>query len=683
MKTYKQFLSFVLCTALLLSVFQSVALAIGADDYTTYFSEICAFPMRGPYEERQQADPLPDGRQIVWGRRLPAAVKPDGEDVDCLYLFDAEKQTVLHRFSDEHILETNAHQLPYSVQKDAVYAVTNTNTLLRISLNGEKTDVLFQAKDDCTIKDFIIADRLIFLFSGNTIYRIFLPTGTTDEICTSLDEEDFCMFLNPISNYEISWCDYAPDFWNEAGKEGFFRNRTVTAQQSDAWAGFIITHSNMPMYIARYLNVQTGEARQAESYPTREEDDVGYGWWKQEEQPMRLPIGDCFRGDADRDGTVSAADARLALRYSVGLEWMHEKVIRLCDLDGDGGVSAADARLILRTSVGLEPLNPGIDRFTPQSEPRPIELPSENVDFASVASLVSKDDLTETMEWLVDSVGERSWWNNTQNAAAMQIVRLLESYGYTAANCSQQEFFRNGIKGVNILVRIPAKTEFPSILLVVSHYDTARGTGGAVDNASGTAALLQIAKVFQGIQHPENKEIRFLFTAGEEQGYYGAEAYLQSLNTEEKERLSFVFNIDMAGKPNRAYDPNCKYCISVSTEPISANGYDAPEAAENVGSAALDLAKEALGHLGEDAYYSPVRAGVHDIIPFRKAGIPSLTVSWRVIDPSRSNGADHDLVAPNIIHTAKDSVRNFDMDSLYQTTKLIVCGLVQLETVLT
>lgn len=61
-------------------------------------------------------------------------------------------------------------------------------------------------------------------------------------------------------------------------------------------------------------------------------------------------------GDVDGDGKISAADARLVLRRSVGLENYKEgsEKFLACDVDFDGKVSAADARLILRASVGLE-----------------------------------------------------------------------------------------------------------------------------------------------------------------------------------------------------------------------------------------------------------------------------------------------------------------------------------------
>ncbi len=64
--------------------------------------------------------------------------------------------------------------------------------------------------------------------------------------------------------------------------------------------------------------------------------------------------GDIKYGDIDGQGGVSSADARLALRYSVGLEQFTDDQVLAADVNGDGVVNASDARLILRGSVGLE-----------------------------------------------------------------------------------------------------------------------------------------------------------------------------------------------------------------------------------------------------------------------------------------------------------------------------------------
>lgn len=63
-------------------------------------------------------------------------------------------------------------------------------------------------------------------------------------------------------------------------------------------------------------------------------------------------------GDANGDGTTAdAADARAALRYSVLLDAATDADLAAADADRDGSVTAADARLILRASVGLEDAN--------------------------------------------------------------------------------------------------------------------------------------------------------------------------------------------------------------------------------------------------------------------------------------------------------------------------------------
>ena len=71
--------------------------------------------------------------------------------------------------------------------------------------------------------------------------------------------------------------------------------------------------------------------------------------------PSDSEINDYMYGDLDVNGTVTASDARLALRYAVGLEGEPSNIMLLIgDVNGSGIIDAADARLILRYAVGLE-----------------------------------------------------------------------------------------------------------------------------------------------------------------------------------------------------------------------------------------------------------------------------------------------------------------------------------------
>lgn len=70
-------------------------------------------------------------------------------------------------------------------------------------------------------------------------------------------------------------------------------------------------------------------------------------------KPSNTVIAGPVMGDLDGDASLTAADARLALRAAVGLQTLSADEKAKADVDCDGNVTAADARLILRAAVGL------------------------------------------------------------------------------------------------------------------------------------------------------------------------------------------------------------------------------------------------------------------------------------------------------------------------------------------
>lgn len=59
-------------------------------------------------------------------------------------------------------------------------------------------------------------------------------------------------------------------------------------------------------------------------------------------------------GDADMDGKVTSADARIVLRAAAKLITLTMEQEELADVDWDGKITANDARMILRVAAGLE-----------------------------------------------------------------------------------------------------------------------------------------------------------------------------------------------------------------------------------------------------------------------------------------------------------------------------------------
>src|ERR687896_1117249 len=96
-------------------------------------------------------------------------------------------------------------------------------------------------------------------------------------------------------------------------------------------------------------------------------------------------------------------------------------------------------------------------------------------------------------------------------------------------------------------------------ILILAHYDsrmqdinqTNARAPGADDNASGVAAVLELARILSRLDL--GNDIQFFLFAGEEQGQWGSMDYvnyLQSNNT----KLDFVMNLDMIGYPALGQD---------------------------------------------------------------------------------------------------------------------------------
>jgi aminopeptidase YwaD len=78
----------------------------------------------------------------------------------------------------------------------------------------------------------------------------------------------------------------------------------------------------------------------------------------------------------------------------------------------------------------------------------------------------------------------------------------------------------------NIVVEVPGRERPDEVVLVGAHFDAVPGAPGADDNGTGTAALLEIARVLK--DHPTKRTIRLVFFNLEECGLIGSSAYVRS-----------------------------------------------------------------------------------------------------------------------------------------------------------
>jgi Zn-dependent M28 family amino/carboxypeptidase len=69
---------------------------------------------------------------------------------------------------------------------------------------------------------------------------------------------------------------------------------------------------------------------------------------------------------------------------------------------------------------------------------------------------------------------------------------------------------------------------------------------GALDNASGTSALLEIARVYASLPRPPRRSILFVFVTGEEMGLLGSDYFAHFPAVPLK---SIVANMNIDGAP--------------------------------------------------------------------------------------------------------------------------------------
>ena len=99
--------------------------------------------------------------------------------------------------------------------------------------------------------------------------------------------------------------------------------------------------------------------------------------------------------------------------------------------------------------------------------------------------------------------------------------------------------------GNNIEATLPSADETNDKIFIISaHYDSWRRSPGAVDDGSGVAAVLSIAKVMS--QYTFNHTIRFVTFSGEEQGLLGSYSYSEEAYSN-NDNIIAVFNADQMG----------------------------------------------------------------------------------------------------------------------------------------
>lgn len=133
--------------------------------------------------------------------------------------------------------------------------------------------------------------------------------------------------------------------------------------------------------------------------------------------------------------------------------------------------------------------------------------------------LERRERLKSHVSTLAERIGERNLKHyDSLNASLNYIENNFSNIGF---QISEQEYSvdAKSVKNVEAEIRGTQKPE--QIIIIGAHYDSVSGSPGANDNATGVAALLELARVFNA-QNP-NRTIRFVAFVNEEPPYFQTE----------------------------------------------------------------------------------------------------------------------------------------------------------------
>jgi hypothetical protein len=131
---------------------------------------------------------------------------------------------------------------------------------------------------------------------------------------------------------------------------------------------------------------------------------------------------------------------------------------------------------------------------------------------------------------------------------------LLNQYKQAVANNTALPTMSLTIKGIvkpntdDYNVIADSKGGDPNHVVVVdAHLDAIYGAG-MLDNASGSATILDIAQQMKNV-NPRNK-LRFIWFGGEELGLFGSAAYINSLSSNDLSHIGYDLDADVTATPN-------------------------------------------------------------------------------------------------------------------------------------
>ena len=157
---------------------------------------------------------------------------------------------------------------------------------------------------------------------------------------------------------------------------------------------------------------------------------------------------------------------------------------------------------------------------------------------------ISQENIYKTVEELQKFETRYSW--EKQEKVANYLFKKFQEYGIRV---EFDEYYFRAKKWKNVVATIPGRRKPGDIYMLIAHFDSISeqpevSAPGADDNASGTAAVLEIARILKDVQLESS--IQFGIFSNEEQDGLGSKHFAKKAR-KDRLRIKGCINLDVIG----------------------------------------------------------------------------------------------------------------------------------------
>jgi len=133
-----------------------------------------------------------------------------------------------------------------------------------------------------------------------------------------------------------------------------------------------------------------------------------------------------------------------------------------------------------------------------------------------------------------------------------RLARILEKNVPVTVALNVQNRFNDDVNSFNVMAELPGTDKKNEVVMLGAHFDSWHAGTGAVDNASGSAVMMEAMRILEATGLPLRRTVRLGLWTGEEQGLHGSRQYVAEMfgdratmkTTKAHETFAGYFNMD-------------------------------------------------------------------------------------------------------------------------------------------